>query len=904
MSLRTLVSSWIFVWLLIPLSIATGGEAVFVADGKIADAYTTGQPWTAGEGYLEGGAVDEAYHQNFLFAGKGLDEGDFQITATLTITKLAGSAASFVIGDDNHFGFEGGHGKMFVHGPIFQRATLGEHDRFFAEGEPFEFSVVRKGDVLAVVIDGKEAYRTEFPTGRTGRIGFRPWRSRMRIHRFAATGNLYDLPKPPPMPKRTQADGYTIPTLDLSHRTDRHVVVERIEGRYLGHPTTLLMPDGKTIYCTYPLGHGGPAAVLKKSTDGGLTWSDRLPVPENWATARNCPCIHRLIDPKGVARLFVFEGNGPMRQSHSTDDGKTWTPFAPNGLHCVVAPITIVPISGDRLLAMYHRGSGDRDRPPLGLWQSISNDGGLTWQLETFVADYPCGNPCEPFVLRSPDGRQLAALARENARKFNSLLIVSNDEGETWSKPVELPAALTGDRHMGRHAPDGRLLIAFRDTALASPTSGDFVAWVGTYDDVVNLREGQYRVRLLRSPKKMDLGYPGVELLPDGTFVATTYAVLAPNEKNSVVSVRVTLDEIDREAAKAPEQTALYASGQDGYHTYRIPAAVVTAEGTVLAFCEGRKTSRSDTGDIDILLRRSTDGGKTFSSQQIVWDDGPNTCGNPCPVVDRATGHVHLLLTHNLGVDHERAIIDRTSRGTRTVWITTSTDDGLTWSEPADVTSAAKRPDWTWYATGPGAGIQLDDGRLIVPCDHIEADTKHYYSHVIYSDDHGKTWQIGGSAGPQTNECEAVQLADKSLLLNMRNYNRAFRARAVATSTDRGLSWSEVTRDPVLVEPICQASIRRYSRADGNGGVNRILFSNPGEPAARKEMTVRLSYDECKTWATGKTLWPGPAAYSCLAVLPNGTALCLYERGVNGPYETITLARFNIDWLTDGEDKE
>jgi len=138
------------------------------------------------------------------------------------------------------------------------------------------------------------------------------------------------------------------------------------------------MGDGKTIYCVYPLGHGGPSAVLKKSTDGGLTWSQRLPVPDNWKTSRDCPCIHRLTDPQGKDRLFVFEGagdvesdgtipQGAMRQSHSTDGGKTWTPLEPNGLHCVVAPITIVPIERTRLLAMYHRGKDDRDRSPLEL---------------------------------------------------------------------------------------------------------------------------------------------------------------------------------------------------------------------------------------------------------------------------------------------------------------------------------------------------------------------------------------------------------------------------------------------------------------------------------------------------------------------------------------------------------
>ncbi len=865
-------------------------EAVFVRDGRPLAVRPIGRPWAKGEGYLECAGTG-----NFLEADKAIGTGDFHVTAELTIKNLSRSAASFVLGRKSHFGFAGGNNKMFVEGPLFRGGArfLETAEDLVTEDEPFVFEAARTGREIEFRIDGKSVFSTATDGAPIGRIALRPWRSTMRVHRFEASGKLIDLPK---LPDRTQPDGYTIPTLDISHQTRRQVVVERgTAGKYLGHPTTVLMPDGKTLYCTYPLGHGGPAAVLKRSDDGGRTWSERLPVPDNWATATNCPCIHRLTAPDGTERLFVFEGNGAMRQARSEDGGKTWTPFEPNGLTCIVAPITIVPVAGDKLLAMYHRGPDDRDRHPLTLWQAISDDGGLTWKDERPVAEYPGGSPCEPFVVRSPNGKQLAALARENARKYNALLITSDDEGKTWSKPVELPAALTGDRHMGRDAPDGRLVIAFRDTTHESPTRGDFVAWVGTYDDVVNLREGQYRVRLLRSPKKGDLGYPGVEVLPDGTFVVTTYAVLAPGEKNSVVSVRFKLEELDAEAARLPRQTDVFVSGCDGYHTYRIPSVIVTAKGTVLAFCEGRKTGRGDSGDIDLLLKRSEDGGRTFSEPQIVWDDEGNTCGNPCPVVDCKTGTIWLLMTHNLGSDREPQIVARKSQGTRTVWVSRSDDDGRTWSKPKEITAEVKRPEWSWYATGPGAGIQTRDGRLVVPCDHI-ADGGEWASHVIYSDDGGKSWKLGGSAPPKTNECEVVELADGRLMLNMRNYDRRHKCRAVATSDDGGLTWSEVAYDEALVEPVCQASIRRHCLPDGTKP-GRILFSNPGETDQRKELTVRLSEDEGKTWPRGRVLWPGPAAYSCLAVLPDGTVLCLYERGLRQPYERITLARIALDWL-------
>ncbi len=344
----------------------------------------------------------------------------------------------------------------------------------------------------------------------------------------------------------------------------------------------------------------------------------------------------------------------------------------------------------------------------------------------------------------------------------------------------------------------------------------------------------------------------------------------------------------------------VYVSGDDGYHTYRIPSVIVTAKGTVLAFCEGRKAGRGDAGDIDMLVKRSSDGGRTFSEQRIVWDDGPNTCGNPCPVVDRRTGTIWLATTHNLGHATEKQIVDRKSEGTRTVWLAKSTDDGLTWSRPVEITESTKKPDWTWYATGPGSGIQLQSGRLVIPCDHIATDGT-WSSHVIYSDDGGATWKLGGSAPPKTNECEVVELADGRLMLNMRNYNREHTCRAVATSDDGGLTWSEVSYDETLVEPVCQAGIRRLSFA-ADGGKNRILFSNPGETSTRKEMTIRLSLDEAKTWPVGKVLWPGPAAYSSLAVMPDGTILCLYERGLKGPYEKITLARFGLEWLAEGRE--
>ena len=334
----------------------------------------------------------------------------------------------------------------------------------------------------------------------------------------------------------------------------------------------------------------------------------------------------------------------------------------------------------------------------------------------------------------------------------------------------------------------------------------------------------------------------------------------------------------------------VFISGEDGYHTYRIPAIIRAKDGSLLAFAEGRRGGQGDSGDIDLVLKRSTDGGVTWSAQRCLWDDGPNTCGNPCPVVDRSTGRIHLLMTRNLGSDHERMIIDQTSAESRSVWVMTSDDHGTTWSTPREITKSTKQPNWTWYATGPGNGIQLQRGkhagRLVVPCDHIEAGTKKYFSHVILSDDGGVTWRLGGrTPTDQVNECAVVELADGRLLLNMRNYDRSQRTRAQSRSRDGGLSWSEVVHEDTLPEPICQAGMIALD------GGRRLIFSNPASSSSRTAMTVRTSDDGGASWSEGVLLHAGPSAYSCLTELADGGIGCLYERGTSHPYESIRFER-------------
>lgn len=348
------------------------------------------------------------------------------------------------------------------------------------------------------------------------------------------------------------------------------------------------------------------------------------------------------------------------------------------------------------------------------------------------------------------------------------------------------------------------------------------------------------------------------------------------------------------EQAHPMKQTPLFWAGQEGCHTYRIPALAVTPKGTLLAFCEARRDAQKDWGNIDLVMRRSLDNGNTWEPIRVIIDDNGHTCGNPCPIVDRHTGTVVLLITKNNGTENEHQI-QLGEAAPRTVWVTTSQDEGLTWTAPVDISAQVRHPDWRWYATGPCHGIQLMDGRMIAPCDYSTGpNPENMHSHIIYSDDSGRTWTIGGTLEGKTNESTVVELQDGSLYLNVRNYFDTNR-RYWSISKDRGMTWTPPAEDSTLIDPVCQASVLRLSTGPASGE-NRILFSNPAS-LQRENMTIRMSSDECKTWPVSKTLWTGPAAYSDLMVIPDGTIGCLFEGGQKQPYETITFARFTVEWL-------
>lgn len=412
---------------------------------------------------------------------------------------------------------------------------------------------------------------------------------------------------------------YSIATYDISEKTEFQTLVDYEDGLYLGHVTTVLLEDDKTILAVYPKGHGCGQIVLKESIDGGKTWSERLPVPLSFTTSMEVPTIYRTVDKNGKKRLILFSGLYPIRMSVSEDDGKTWSELEPIGDYGgIVAMADIKETAPGEYIALFHddgrffsrhtfqktevyatgEGAGrrtkylhsfslnggtsyfkpkkiqingkERDddnwelvyetyrgrvnpRHAFKLYQVKSVDGGLTWSEPKIIAAPKNGaRICEPAIIRSPDKKKLAVLLREDSRKFNSFLITSDDNGESWSDIKELPASLTGDRHCAKYLPDGRLFISFRDTTHISPTKGDWCAWVGTFDDIINGREGEYRLRIMKDyGGKSDCAYPGVEVQKDGTIITTTYGHFSKEHSDAyIMSVRFKESDIDKTPIK------------------------------------------------------------------------------------------------------------------------------------------------------------------------------------------------------------------------------------------------------------------------------------------------------------------------------------------------------------------
>lgn len=865
-----------------------------------------------GDWSLEAGVARGTGKGKALRSTWGIGQGDFHLRARLRMLNQQGSAAGFAIGRD-FFGFEGAADTLFRNGPNMRGLRLLHPGGLLWERDAWiDFEVIRRGGMCWFLVDGFvcEMARIEGPIEH---LAFEPMRSTMELSSWQLAGDLVDAP---PLPDRGPPAplGYTIPLVDLDADEGRHVVVDREAGQYLGHVTTSLLPDGKTILAVYPKGHGRGPIVYKRSPDGGRTWSERLPTPGSWATSQEVPTIHRLTDPMdGTERLIVWSGLYPAKRAVSEDDGATWGELEPVGdWGGIVVMGFTEQLKDGSYLAMFHddgrffREGGSTASPVVfTLYQTLSHDGGLTWSEPTTVWTGSDIHLCEPGFVRSPDGGTIAVLLRENSRTRNSYVIFSTDEAKTWSEPRELPAALTGDRHTAKYAPDGRLFISFRDTTHLSATQGDWVGWVGTFDDIVEGREGQYRVRLKDNKHRWDTTYPGVEVLADGTFVVTTYGHWDEGEEPFILSARFTLEELDARAAALPSKQLLFGRGDLGVDTYRIPALVTTNAGTLIAACDARHNSGADLpADIDTVVRRSTDGGLTWSPVQTVvdlWSPGEDEqpaegTADPCLLVDRDTGRIWCAITWSAGKGWYDSApgFGEDSFHDLLVW---SDDDGLTWSAPRDITLQLKDPTWrsAWFS--PGAGLQTSSGRLVLPYSVADAD-KTMLSYAAVSDDHGMTWSRVGPIGAKTNEHMIVELEDGTLVCNLRSLH-GLGQRAIATSTDDGDTWSELTHDPVLVEPVCQASLVTLPASATPDGKPWLVFCNPAS-TGREHLTVRVSKDGGQTWPHAQRIHHGPTAYSCLTHIPSSNALgLLYEHGDRSPYESITFATIPLALFAD-----
>ena len=544
---------------------SAGAECAAVVEGRAVGVVgENGAKVESGAGYVT--LVDH----KALYYASGVPEGrDVEVRVRMAVDGLAKSAASLKLGDQM-LGFEGAGGTMFSNGGVLARAKLGgrEPPAALRDGRIFELRVARTGGRLRVSIDGTELF--DVPDGRRkfGAVALRPWRGTMRVYEFSLKAERFtsvdSLVAREEEIARTAA---LFPWIDLSGDKAKDAIVA--EGRpdlYQGHPTTALLPDGRilAVWCTPHGGWCGPAA---ESSDGGRTWT-RVDgrFPEGFKSHVNCPSIYRLVGPDGTARLWVWSqakmrpGTADYRDPRelvaampsvmSEDEGRTWREMPPLGdrFRCIMTFSSVVRLKDGSYLGLYHTGGDWCDRPPVGVMQSVTRDGGFTWSTPKLVCAVEGKEPCEPYVFRSPDGDELCCLIRENTHEGCSLMMFSRDEGKTWSKPEDTPWALTGDRHQGVQLPDGRLVVVFRDTAPKSPTSGHFVAWVGPYAAIKSKEtKGTYRVKLLHSYAGWDCGYPGIHLMPDGTVVATTYIKYWNDaRKQSVVCTRFRVDETDK----------------------------------------------------------------------------------------------------------------------------------------------------------------------------------------------------------------------------------------------------------------------------------------------------------------------------------------------------------------------
>ncbi len=486
------------------------------------------------DNYIAKGITGDIYSKYIPTAG------DFEISSDFRVKFVNRSTPIFQIGESEII-FNQEDNAVYLKGILAGNKIL-HIGRNLLKPQYNSLIAKRKQNVCEIILNDQTIHRCFYKDPLSGFIGFVPGNAAFEISNFKVYGDLVEVPG--------KSKISYIPLLDLAYDSARQIIVDREKGQYLGHPTTVLFDDNSTMLTVYPKGHGKGEIVMKKSLDAGLTWSDRLPVPETWITSQEVPTLYRI---KGIAndqRMVLFSGLFPIRMAHSEDNGASWSELEPVfNFGGVVVVSDLIRLKDGTYMAFFHDdGSFYKQYAKKTndfIVYKITSPDGLSWSDPEVVVHHKTAYLCEGGAVRSPDGNTIALLMRENLRVYNSMVIFSSDEGKTWSEPVELPASLTGDRHTLRYAPDGRIVATFRDMGKMSLTQGDFVAWVGTWEDLADGREGSYRIRLLDNKHSMDCGYPGLEVLPNGTFIATTYGHWEEDEEPYIMNVRFTLSETD-----------------------------------------------------------------------------------------------------------------------------------------------------------------------------------------------------------------------------------------------------------------------------------------------------------------------------------------------------------------------
>ena len=505
---------------------------------------------------------------NVVYWADGVPSGgdDIVVELRLSITDARKADVRLHFGD-LYFGLCGNNGKMYVkRGLIFcdvaRDVAKLDSPSEVTEGKSFAVKIERKSGIMSAEVSGQRIFSVRDFRPSLGAIGIEPGKGIVNVERFEIGAQAFASRRVEIQRSAALAEfARSYPVVDLSSdKSLDHVVAAGTPEVYQGHPTSVVTSDGRII-AVWSIEHGGPAGQGAESKDGGRTWmriDDRFPL--EFKLHVDCPSIYRLIGPDGKSRLWVWSQSkmypGSTRKNHynrdysksmpsimSEDEGRTWREMPPLGgqrFRCKMAFTSIERLKDGSYIAVFHRDPPNKERSPLVVLATVSRDGGFSWSDPQIICRKAFRDPCEPCLFRSPDGKELCCICRENLHVGNSLMVFSCDEGRTWSEPEESPWALSGDRHQGIRLKDGRLMVVFRDKANESPTYGHFVAWVGAYEAIHTKRtDGTFRIKLLHSYDNDDCGYPGIAQLPDGKIMALTYVKYAPGRDRQSVIAKV-----------------------------------------------------------------------------------------------------------------------------------------------------------------------------------------------------------------------------------------------------------------------------------------------------------------------------------------------------------------------------